>query len=78
MKTVKGPIAPLAAGTMIYQITLASGMIITNPAAFGLEEHTIVPPPVIVGENGQVLTKRAFQDAIKRVSRRAQPRQVSS
>ncbi|MBI4297980.1 MAG: hypothetical protein HY676_05555 [Chloroflexi bacterium] len=56
MKTIKGPIAPLPTGNMIYQITLASGMIITNPAAFGLEEDTIVPIPVIVGENGQVLT----------------------
>lgn len=56
MKTIKGPIAPLTAGSMIYQITLASGMVITNPVAFGLEEDTIVPIPVIVGENGQVLS----------------------
>lgn len=56
MKTIKGPITPLTAGNIIYQITLASGMIITNPTAFGLEENMIVSIPAIVGENGQVLT----------------------
>jgi len=61
MKKIKGPIVPLATGNIIYQITLASGMIITNPAAFGLEEHTIVPVPAIVGENGQVLALRGPQ-----------------
>lgn len=56
MKEIRGPMAPLGSGNVIYQVTLASGMIITNPAAFGLEEHTIVPASPIVGENGQVLT----------------------
>lgn len=73
MKTIKGPIVPLATGNVIYQVTLASGMVITNPSAFGPDGETTPPTPVIVGENGQVLTRRGFEDALKRVSRRIQP-----
>lgn len=58
MKKIRGPIAPLPTGGIIYQITLASGMIITNPAGFGLEEFTIAPIPAIVGENGHVLVSQ--------------------
>ena len=48
MKTIKSPIVPLTTGNMIYQITLPSGMIITNPAAFGPEDGTTAPTPIIV------------------------------
>jgi len=58
MKKIKGPIAPLKTGNIIYQITLASGMIVTSPAAFGLDERPIEPFPTIVGENGHVLSMR--------------------
>jgi len=37
MRIIQGPTAPLTAGSIIYQITLASGMIITNPSEFGLD-----------------------------------------
>lgn len=56
MEKINGPIAPLKTGNIIYQITLASGMIITSPAAFGLDESTIEPIPTIVGENGHVIS----------------------
>lgn len=54
MKEIKGPIAPLSTGSVIYQVTLASGMIITSPTAFGLNESTFEPLPMIVGEDGRV------------------------
>jgi hypothetical protein len=57
IKTIKGPIVPLAAGNIIYQITLESGMIITNPASFGLESNINTPSSIVVGENGKVLAK---------------------
>jgi len=78
MKTIKGPIVPLTAGSIVYQITLASGMVITNPAAFGPEGGTIAPTPIVVAENGQILIKQGFQDALERVSRRTKPSQASS
>ncbi|MGA2534077.1 MAG: hypothetical protein ABSG19_13700 [Candidatus Aminicenantales bacterium] len=54
METVRGPIAPLKTGSIIYQITLASGMIITSPSAFGFDENAVKPAPIIVGEDGRV------------------------
>lgn len=62
MKTIKGPIAPLKTGNVIYQITLASGMIITSPAGFGLEELTSALIPAIIGENGCVFAKERQRD----------------
>ena len=38
METIHGPIAQLVAGNVIYQVTLASGMIVTRPMGFGDEE----------------------------------------
>lgn len=75
---IKGPIVPQAAGNIVYQITLTSGMIITNPAAFGPQSDTTVPVPAIVGENGQVLTKQGLWDVIKRVNGEVQPCQALS
>ncbi|MDO8475061.1 MAG: hypothetical protein Q7W02_02500 [Candidatus Rokubacteria bacterium] len=59
MDTIRGPIAQLAAGGVIYQVTLASGMIVTNPAAFGEQKQASVAPAVVVSEKGEILSVRA-------------------
>ena len=69
MKKINGPIVPLATGNIVYQVTLASGMIITNPAAFGIEQQAVLLPPLLVGENGQVLTIKRDDDAFWRFER---------
>lgn len=61
MEVIHGPTAPLA-GTVIYQVTLASGMIVTNPAGFGVERPSVPAPDVVVTESGQVLRKRPDAD----------------
>ena len=55
MKIIKGPIAQLASGNVIYQVTLASGMIVTNPAAFGAIERDLVAQKIVVTNDGRVL-----------------------
>lgn len=57
METLNGPIAQLAPGHMVYHITLASGMIITNPFGFSATEPFQTVPDVIVSESGQVISK---------------------
>ena len=51
MEIIHGPTIPLANNNIIYQVTLASGMIITNPAAFG---NGVYPEasPFIISEGG--------------------------
>lgn len=58
MEKIRGPIAPLKTGNIIYQITLASGMIVTSPAAFGMDESAIESSPIIVGEDGRVFGRQ--------------------
>lgn len=56
MNIIHGPTAQLVAGEIIYQVTLASGMIVTNPSAFG-EDETLHPvPTAIVTEDGKILS----------------------
>jgi|SwirhisoilCB1_FD_contig_21_1559369_length_329_multi_2_in_0_out_0_2 hypothetical protein len=54
METIHGPIAQLVAGNVIYQVTLASGMIVTRPMGFG-DGKPAETAPVIVSEGGRVL-----------------------
>jgi hypothetical protein len=56
MDTVRGPLAQLVAGGLVYQVTLASGAIVTNPGAFG-EKQPMEPqaPTVVLSEAGDVL-----------------------
>ncbi len=61
MTVIQGPIAPSITGGVVYEVTLASGMIITNPVAFGLTERLSVSPTIIVSDKGQVLA-RALED----------------
>jgi len=55
METVQGPVVPRAIGCVIYQVTLASGMIVTSPAMFGSAEEDQIAPQVVVTEDGRVL-----------------------
>ncbi len=63
MKKIKGPLVQLTAGSIVYQVTLASGMVITNPATFGDTERALVSIPAIVSETGQVLAPQKTSDA---------------
>jgi len=40
---------------MVYQVTLASGMIVTNPETFGNGEDQVPYSAVIISEDGRVL-----------------------
>jgi hypothetical protein len=57
MKTISAPTSQLTSGAVIYQITLASGMIITTPFSFGEEESIKVSSPAIVTDDGRVLSE---------------------
>jgi hypothetical protein len=55
MEIIHGPLAPLTAGGIVYQVTLASGMIVTSPSAFGAIEHGEIIEKIVVTEDGRVL-----------------------
>lgn len=57
MTVIQGPTAPSVTGGIIYEVTLASGMLITNPTDFGLTEYLGVSPTVIVSDKGQILAR---------------------
>jgi hypothetical protein len=64
MQTVKGPVAPGSLGCLVYQVTLASGMIVTNPAMFGTTEEDQTEPQVVMTEDGRILVApKTKQDA---------------
>jgi hypothetical protein len=54
MEVIQGPVTPSVAG-IIYQVTLASGMIVTNPAGFGDTRPGSISTRTIVAEDGRVL-----------------------
>ena len=54
MQVVYGPTIP-SAGSIIYQVTLSSGAIVTNPHSFGDLQARVLEPRVIVAVNGRVL-----------------------
>ncbi len=56
METIYGPVVPLVAGSILYHITLVSGMIITSPSAFGKPGYPLIIPPVVASEDGQILS----------------------
>ncbi len=56
MDIINGPTTQLVASDLIYQITLASGMIITNPLAFGNGGRVGLAPSAIVSEAGEILS----------------------
>ncbi len=55
MEIIHGPLAAHAVGGVIYQVTLASGIIATNPSAFGPIEPNSIPQETVVTEDGRVL-----------------------
>ncbi len=55
MDIINGPIVQEMTGSMIYQVTLASGMIITNPSGFGKDDFAANTPSAIISEGGKIL-----------------------
>ncbi len=56
---VRGPVVE-STGTIMYEITLASGMIVTDPSAFGpptRPESELVPNVPVVTPDGRVLVR---------------------
>jgi hypothetical protein len=55
---VKGPMVKQDAQRIIYQVTLAKGLVLTNPGAFGDGEEAgpFWPGGPVVSEGGEVLT----------------------
>jgi hypothetical protein len=68
MDTIYGPMVQIVAGTLVYQVTLSSGMIVTNPSAFGPEDHSYVVPTTIVTEGGKILSSPKAKVEIKKAS----------
>jgi hypothetical protein len=69
MDTIHGPTVQIAAGTVVYQITLSSGMIVTNPSGFGPDDdYSRIIPTVIVAEGGKILSAPKTKDTIKKAS----------
>jgi len=55
VQVIKGP-APAQNGGVIYQVTLAQGLILTNPQSFGeAEPMTTAAPGPIITQDGRVL-----------------------
>ena len=54
MEVIYGPTVPAVRG-VIYQVTLASGVIVTSPEGFADGQHLWGERRVVVAENGTVL-----------------------
>lgn len=67
MEVIHGPVAPTTANGVIYQVTLASGMIVTSPAGFSSDVTTRAVTPTIVTGDGRVLSapRAPVDDAIQ-------------
>jgi hypothetical protein len=64
LEIIHGPVAPTTANGVIYQVTLASGMIVTSPAGFSSDVSARAVTPTIVTGDGRVLsTPRAPIDS---------------
>lgn len=60
IRVIDGPMPPTPQGnqsSLIYQVTMGYGSVITNPSGFGdLDDGISIHPTVIVSEGGQVLS----------------------
>ena len=56
MEIIHGPTTQLVAGNIIYQVTLMSGMIVTNPSAFGEDNSSPFIPTAIITDDGKILS----------------------
>lgn len=59
-KVIKGPTVP-AVGGLIYQVTLSSGAVVTNPAAFSDGEARLAYVSAYVAETGRVLASASAE-----------------
>jgi hypothetical protein len=57
MQVIRGPTAQLTSGDILYQVTLATGAIVTNQAAFEKPIPISAQPTSIVTIGGQVLVQ---------------------
>ena len=63
MEVIHGPVIP-SLGGVIYQITLASGMIVTSPAGFAdPSSASSATRRIIVTEDGRVLVPAVAMEA---------------
>ena len=62
IQVIHGPTAGNGAGGVIYQVTLARGMVLTNPQAFGSDgcdiDDSLGRPGPVIAEDGSVLRPR--------------------
>src|SRR5207237_905728 len=56
MEVIYGPTAPSAGGVM-YQVTLASGVIVTSPDGFANGHREVESREAVVSERGRVLRR---------------------
>jgi hypothetical protein len=64
MEIIRGPLAPLIAGGVVYHVTLVSGMIVTSPSAFGAIEHGEIIEKIVVTQDGRVLISPGSKKAL--------------
>ncbi len=64
METIRSPFNP-AAASILYEVTLPSGMIITNPSGFGEELQAKPQPCVIVTDDGRVIFATSIGEQVK-------------
>jgi hypothetical protein len=74
-RVINGPTMP-GVGDILYQVTLASGMIVTAPYAFGLDPEFANAPRVVVSVGGQVLAGKPITRSNKRANAKPTPKAV--
>ncbi len=57
MQVIHGPTAQLTSGDILYHVTLATGAVVTNQAAFETPIPVPAQPKAIVTIRGQVLVR---------------------
>jgi hypothetical protein len=58
---IHGPTVDQNGGRIIYQVTLAQGMVLTNPSDFGgLDQPSLTAPGPVVTEDGRVIPPPTF------------------
>lgn len=63
--TIKGPSAPAEANSVIYQVTLPGGLVLTNPCSFPSDGAGETPDAsaLVVTEDGRIIGHREFNEA---------------
>lgn len=55
---IAGPMPSFAGRTVLFHVTLPSGMIVTSPEGFGTEPAPTPPSQPVVAEDGRVLVRQ--------------------